>query len=123
MEQNVMVEDVMPYIVAWSFLITLILGVITLRSWKFGQHHPEIFKPDTTAEDLLERQQKAELRRQYNNQSMLFFSLVFIWVIGTVAISLRFLNSATTTMGWKVIAISGLAIVWILSMVQRKSKP
>jgi hypothetical protein len=123
MEQNVMVENVMPYIVAWSFLITLILGVITLRSWKFGRQHPEIFKPDTTAEDLRERQQKAELRRQYNNQSMLFFSLVFIWVIGTVAISLRFLNSATTTMGWKVIAISGLAIVWILSMVQRKSKP
>lgn len=122
MEQNVLLGDVMPYILAWTMIITLILSVFVHRSWKFGKRHPEIFKPDTTAETKQERLQKAELRRQYNNQAMVFFSLVFAWMIGTIIIIFCSLNSASSTQGWYIITISVLAIIWLFMMMQRKPK-
>ena len=120
MEQEVLLKDVLPYIWVWTLAIVCILSVLAYRLWRFGKKYPEIFKPDTTAEDKQLLIQKAELRRQYNNQSMISIAVIFVWTIGMVVICFGFAGSAPTIQGWGILVFAICIILWILSMIQRK---
>lgn len=126
MEHEVLLKDVLPYIWVWTLAIVAVLSVLAYRLWRFGKKYPEIFKPDTTAEDRQSRLQKAELRRQYNNQSIASLAFIFVWPVGMVVICFgsagSTLGSALTIQGWFMIVFAICIILWVLSMVQRKPK-
>lgn len=122
MEQEVLLKDVLPYIWVWTVAIACILSVFAYRIWRFGKKYPEIFKPDTTSEDKQLRIQKAELRRQYNNKSMVSISIIFVWMIGIVVICLRIESKAPTSQGWFILSLAVLGILLILTSFIRKPK-
>lgn len=120
MEQDILLKDVLPYIWAWTLTIAFVLLVLAYRLWCFGKQHPEIFQPDATSADKQMCRQKAELRRQYHNQSMISISFIFIWVIGMIAICFGFNGFQLTFQGWFVVGFAVLIIIWMLSMIQCK---
>ncbi|MBO6281957.1 MAG: hypothetical protein J6N49_05460 [Alphaproteobacteria bacterium] len=122
METEVLAKDVLPYIQVWTLAIIFVLLILTYHLWHFGKKYPEIFQEDTSAEDQKIRLRKAELRRRYNNKSMLSISVIFIWMIGMVGICFGFESSALTAQGWGILALAVYAVLWVLSMLQRKPK-
>lgn len=122
MEHTVLVKDVLPYIWVWTVMIAFILLALVYHLWRFGKKYPEIFNSDTTAEDNQSKIQKTELRRQYGNKSMLSISIIFVWVIGIVAICCGFDSSVMTRQGWFLLAFAACAILWILSSMRRKPR-
>lgn len=122
MGQEVLLKDVLPYMWYWTFVIALILLIQAYRLWRFGKKHPEIFQPDTTAEDKRLLFQKAEWRRCYQNQSMLSLSIAFVWIIGIVIISIGFDNASPHNQGWFLVGLSFFMILWVLSLIKRKPK-
>ena len=122
MEQEVLLKDVLPYIWVWTVMIAFILLALAYHLWRLGKKYPEIFNSDTTAENSLSKIQKAELQRQYNNKSMLSITIIFVWMIGIVAICCGFDSSAMTKQGWFLLIFAICAILWILSLLQRKPR-
>ena len=121
MEKEVLLKDILPYIEVWTWTIILIMSVLVYQIWRFQKQHPEIFQSDTTAEDKRWLKEKAEMRRQYHNQAILSFSVVFVWMIGMVVICF-FAGSVSTTQGWFIVVFAVCAILWVLSLVQHKPK-
>ena len=99
------------------FLLTMI---VYFR--RFQKQHPEIFQPDTTADDKQWLHHKNELRRQYYNKSMLSISVVLVWMIGMVVICFGFDASAITNQGWFLLGFAVIVILWVLSMTQHKKQ-
>ncbi len=122
MKTEIMFADVRPYIMIWTYLIVAFLLVMLCYFWRFKKQHPEVFQPDTTADDKQWLHHKNELRRQYYNQSMLSISVVFVWMIGMVVICFGFDGSAITNQGWLLLCFAFVAILWVLSMMQQKIK-
>lgn len=122
MEHMVLFTDICPYIVVWTFVIILILLVFVCKIWRFGKKHPEIFRPDTTAEDKQMRIMKAELRRRYTNKLMQSLLLIFIWMIGVIAICFAPNSSTLSGQAWFILAYAMCGILWVLLFIQRKPK-
>ena len=119
MRQDILVQDVIPYIQVWTGVIIAILIMMLYHFWRFEKQHPEIFQPDTTAERKQWRYQKAELRRQYHNRTMMSFVIVFVWMLGMMLICLGF---SPTRSGWFMLVFVGLIILWIVSLMHRHPK-
>ena len=122
MKQDVLLRDVFPYIEIWTLLIAAILAALAYHIGCFGKKYPEIFRPDTTAEDKRLLLQKEELRRQYNNKSMMSFSVIFVWMIGMFLICFGFNGFASTMQGAFIFVFSVCILLWIVSLIQRKPK-
>ena len=120
MEQEILFKDVLPYIEIWTFAIVFLISALTYSIWRIGKKHPEIFKPDTTAENKQTLLQREDLRRQYNNKCMLSVSFVFVWMIGIAAICLCFDKSELTTQGWFILLFAAVAILWIWSITNKQ---
>ena len=120
--EEVLFKDVLSYITGWTTFIILVMLWFTYRIWQFGKKHPEIFQPDTTAEDKQKLLQKAELRRQYHNKSILAVLTAFVWVIGIVVICLNFDRSAATGQSWFLLVFATLAVIWIILQIKGKKK-
>lgn len=117
--QDVLLKDVLPYIQMWTGVIIAILIMVIYYFWRFERRHPEIFQPDTTADDKQWLHRKAELRRRYHNKAMMAFVVVFIWMVG---LTLIFLGFAPTNQGWFMLIFAVFLILWVLSLMQRESK-
>ena len=117
--QEILLKDVLPYIQMWTGVIIAVLIMVIYYFWRFERQHPEIFQPDTTADDKQWLYQKAELRRQYHNKTMMSFVIVFVWMLGMVLICLGF---SPTQSGWFMLFFIGLIILWVVSLMQHKSK-
>ena len=117
--ENILVKDVLPYMKIWTSIIIVFLFSVLFYLKKFKKHHPEIFQSDTTADNKRWLKQKAELRRQYHNMARLGLIASFVWIIGMMLICLHF---APLGRGWFLLVIALCAILWVLSLMQRKSK-
>lgn len=116
--KELLVKDVLPYIQIWTgMVIIFLLGIIT-HLWRFKRRHPEVFEPDTTADDKLWLSQKAELRRQYNNKVMFGFVVVFLWAAGMILIC----SARPTAYTWSVLAVIILALFLPLSGINRRPR-
>ena len=122
METEIMFADVRPYIMIWTYLIVAFLLAMLCYFWRFKKQHPEVFQPDTTADDKQWLHHKNELRRQYYNKSMLSVSVVFVWIIGIVVICFDFDYSAISNQGWFLLGFAVIVILWVLSMTQQKKQ-
>lgn len=122
MKTEIMFADVRPYIMIWTGFVIMFLLTMIVYFRHFQKQHPEVFQPDTTADDKQRIAQKNELRRQYHNQSMLSISVVFVWMIGVVVICFGFDGSAITNQGWFLLGFAVIVILWVLSMMQQKIK-
>ncbi|MBR1648016.1 MAG: hypothetical protein IJ689_00265 [Alphaproteobacteria bacterium] len=117
MEQEVLLEDVLPYIQLWTLAVAAVLLVMSYRLWHFSKQHPEIFKADKTNDDKRASLEKADLRRRYNNESMLSLSVIFIWVIGMVLICFNF--SSPTPQGWFLLVFAVCAVLWVCMALKK----
>ena len=122
MTQEILFKDILPYLQLWTGIVILILLISAYRIWRFGKQHPEIFQPDTTAESKDLRIRKAELRKLYNNKSMMSISVIFVWIIGVVLICYVFDFSAMDARGWFLLLFAVFAVLWVISSLQQKSK-
>lgn len=122
MKTEIMFADVRPYIMIWTYLIVAFLLAMLCYFWRFKKQHPEVFQPDTTADDKQKIAQKNELRRQYYNKSILSVSVVFVWIIGIVIICFDFDYSAISNQGWFLLGFAVIVILWVLSMTQQKKQ-
>ena len=122
MKQDLLLREVLPFIGIWTLLIVVILVILIYHIWCFGKKYPEIFIPDTTTGSKCLLRQKAALRRRYNSKIMLYFSVIFIWMIGIVAICFGWNNSGHSLIGWFVLCISVCTILCLLSFIQRGRK-
>ena len=122
MKTGIMFADVRPYIMIWTYVIVVFLLAMLCYFWRFKKQNPEVFQPDTTADEKQWLQHKNELRRQYYNKSMLSISVVFVWMIGIVIICFDFDYSAISNQGWFLLGFAIIAILWVLSMTQQKKQ-
>lgn len=122
MEHEVLVRDVLPYIEIWTGFIIAILLLVTYHIWSLGKQHPEIFQPDTTAEDKQMRRQKAELRRQYNNQTIKALSLSFVWMIGMIIICFGFNSQSLTNQAWFILVVLSGGLLLMILLIHQKPK-
>ena len=122
MKTEIMFADVRPYIMIWTGFVIMFLLTMIVYFRHFQKQHPEIFQPDTTADNKQRIAQKNELRRQYHNQSMLSISVVFVWIIGIVVICFDFDYSAISNQGWFLLGFAVIVILWVLSMTQQKKQ-
>ena len=122
MKTGIMFADVRPYIMIWTYVIIVFLLAMLCYFWRFKKQNPEVFQPDTTADEKQWLQHKNELRRQYYNKSMLSISVVFVWMIGIVIICFDFDYSAISNQGWFLLGFAIIAILWVLSMTQQKKQ-
>lgn len=75
MKTEIMFADVRPYIMIWTGFVIMFLLTMIVYFRHFQKQHPEIFQPDTTADDKQWLHHKNELRRQYYNKSILSVSV------------------------------------------------
>ena len=122
MKTEIMFADVRPYIMIWTGFVIMFLLTMIVYFRHFQKQDPEIFQPDTTADNKQRIAQKNELRRQYHNQSMLSISVVFVWIIGIVVICFDFDYSAISNQGWFLLGFAVIVILWVLSMTQQKKQ-
>ena len=83
MEQFVILNE-MKIAFIWTIMVLVALLMTNYQMWRLGKKHPEIFQPDTTADDKRWLVQKAELRRQYYNRFILSFMIMMIWSIALI---------------------------------------
>ena len=120
MKTEIMFADVRPYIMIWTGFVIMFLLTMIVYFRHFQKQHPEVFQPDTTADDKQWLHHKNELRRQYYNKSMLSVSVVFVWIIGIVIICFDY--SAISNQGWFLLGFAVIVILWVLSMTQQKKQ-
>ena len=124
MEHEVLLKDALPYIevwtVVWTVAIIAILLILACHIWRFGKKHPEIFQKDADTDEKNAASQKAELRRQYHNKTMISMSVAFIWAIGMLVICYAFDGSTLKNQAWFLLIIIVASVLWVLSMIKRK---
>ena len=104
-------KDVIPYVVAWSGIIVILLLLVLVRIRQFEQQHPEMNLQKTKA-DRKQELRKSELRRRYKNMVVYGFSLVFMWIIGLMLILTMF---KLTQRDWFILIFALCGLLWTLS--------
>lgn len=118
MKQDILLKDVLPCIQIWTFFIASVLLLLLYWLLRFKKEHPDIFQPDTTADNHQTLRQKAELRRQYNNKSILAVSISLAWICG-IALACNYF--VPTIQNFFIFGFIVLVILWIFSLLQHKS--
>lgn len=113
--ETIFLKDVLPAIQLWTLAVIACLSLLWCYMWKFKKKNPEIFEPDTTAENKQMRQRKNDLRGKYYKMIVFSFAIMFLWIAGVVVILSPYMQARQSGMVLGVvlfIAFCVLADVW-----------
>lgn len=119
METEFLSESLLPYIRIWTIVIIIYLVAFGYYLWRFKKQNPEIFEPDTTADNPQWLCRKKELQQRFFNKVMVPFVMTFVWMAGIIIIVSAPLRTRQTGM---ILSVVSVLILFALINIMRKPK-